>query len=236
VTAELGGVVGGDVFKVLEAEAFGEGGVGGGVFVCGEVGGGEFDGEGEAAELLDDALGGGAVGIGGEGAVFFEEGEGVFGGEFAYGEPVAAGGGGGGEAGGGKDVEFGAEGGEVVGLGGGEEASVANVVEDEKDVAELVEALAEAAGEGGEVGVREFAFFVADVFGEEGGEVGLGEEGFTEGGFAFAGDAEAAAGVGGGEGVGIGESEFGFADAAEALDAGDDAGVVVGAEARAEGE
>ena len=168
--------------------------------------------------------GGGTVGLGVEGAVLLEQGQGIGGGQFAQNQPVAPGGWQ--PARGGQQVQPWPQGGQAVGLFRADHPRVGDVVQDQQDVAQPGEALAQAAGHGGEVGRGLLAFLVADA-GADFVEVAQAEHSLAQAGLPLARDEEASAGIRAGKRVRVGEGQLGLANPAQALHPAHDAGLVV---------
>ncbi len=211
----------GEGVEVLQTDVPSDLGVGNGV-VDGKPGGGQLDGEGKAAQAADEGAGGGALGVIGDGAELFHEAQGLVGLEFAQGEP--AGGLTGPEAGGGQEVEGGPEAREGAALLRREDGEGGGVVQNEEDGALFLQALAQPLAEGGEVDLGIQPLLLREDNGERAAGPG---EGGAQVGLVLARNVEPPAGIGPGEGVGVGEGEFRFPNAAEPVDAADDAGAVV---------
>lgn len=118
-------------FEFFEAEALEEAGAGD-FGMSGEPGGDELDGDGVAAQALDNALGGLTLRFAGEGAMLFEEFERIGRGQKAEGQPEGSGrrrAGGRPLAGCGEEVQRRAEAGEIIAVRGGKPGRIGDIVE-----------------------------------------------------------------------------------------------------------
>ena len=219
-----------DAVEIIEAHSRERGSVGD-VGMLREVGADDFHGEGEATESMGNDVRGGPVGVGGTRAVLFQEEHTVARAEFADGEEaeVLAGAVEADDftAGGDKDVEVGAEEAQGIGLLGAEQPQVGDVIEEKEDGTLSSEAVPNGFAQSAEVEVEALALFVAGGSGELRIELEDGEAQVAE---ALARDEESTSRVTQGVGLGVGERQFGLSDAAEPVDAGDDAGFVAAEE------
>lgn len=87
------------------------------------------------------------------------------------------------------------------------------------------ETMAQASGDSGEMSGGSEAFFGCDLAMKE---IAENERGVAQAGFALAGDEETSAGIIARMGPSVGEGEIGLAHAAEAVNGGDDASLVIG--------